>query len=117
MTQLTKLVCWFCGHDWESLKTFGLNASPLGHGLLIQKKCRRCGKEENVFECFANILQGVSAKTPAPLKPSVSRDLLSMEEESKDALGNSTQEKATEIETSAGCSEVSKCDECNKSQV
>ena len=45
MTQLTKLVCWFCGHDWEALRTFGLNVSPLGHGLMRHKKCRRCGKE------------------------------------------------------------------------
>lgn len=118
MTQLTKLVCWFCGHDWEALRTLGLNVSPLGHGLMRHKKCRRCGKEETVFEGFANIFSGVSAKSPAPLKPSISRDLLALEEkESEDALSKTTSVEEKETEASSECNEVSKCDECNKSQV
>ena len=116
MTQLTKLVCWFCGHDWEALRTFGLNASPLGHGLMRHKKCRRCGKEETVFEGFANIFSGVSAKSPEPLKPSISRDLLALEEkESENALSKTTSVEEKEIETSSECSKVSECAERNKS--
>lgn len=116
MTHLTKLACWFCGHDWEALRTFGIDVSPLGHGLMRYKKCRRCGKEETVFEAFANIFSGTRTKSPAPLKPSTSRGLLALEEkESKDALNKSTSVEEKETEASSECNEVSKCDECNKS--
>jgi hypothetical protein len=82
------------------------------------KKCRRCGKEETVFEAFANIFNGTHIKSPVPLKPSASRDLLALEEkESKDALSKSTSVEEKEVEASSECNEVSKCDECNKSQV
>lgn len=77
MSLFKKLICWFAGHEWETVQTYTVDVSPIGYGILRCKKCARCKEEQNTFECTAS-LGGNKAQQEqlTTLKPSNSRDLL-----------------------------------------
>lgn len=79
-SMFSKFGCWMFGHKWETYQTYGVSVSTLGHGVIHRKKCSRCGSEQYSFEGFASIGDRRTSERPSPLKPSHSRDLLSLDE-------------------------------------
>lgn len=75
-----KLCCWFAGHNWETVQTYRINVSPLGHGFLRYCKCSRCGEEQTKFESIVTIGNNSNTQKPEHIRPSCSRTLTSIDE-------------------------------------
>lgn len=78
-SMLSKFGCWMFGHKWETYQTYGVSVSTLGHGVIHRKKCARCGSEQYSFEGFALLGKNRTSESPTPIKPSHSRNLLSLD--------------------------------------
>lgn len=79
-SMLSKFGCWLFGHKWETYQIYGVSVSTLGRGVIHRKKCARCGSEQCFFEGVASLGSPQTIEHPSPLKPSHSRDLLSLDE-------------------------------------
>lgn len=119
MSLFSKLVCWFVGHEWETYRTYSVDVSPVGHGILRCRKCSRCKEEQSVFECTAQFGSAKDDTSVATLKPSNSRNLLDVhtqEQESYESNNNIPNNKEENEDTSCPKKTQNK-PKRNKSQV
>ena len=117
MSLIKRLICWFAGHEWETVQNYTIAVSPVGYGTLKCRKCARCKEEQTAFECtasFCNIKSQQESITH--LKPSSSRDLLnvySTEKSATDVPENT--EKQQSKTTKRASKKVSDTTSCNQS--
>lgn len=115
----SKLCCWFSGHEWETLQNYTVDISPLGRGVILHRKCSRCGEEQNLFECVA-AFGTLKDEFVQPLKPSNMRVLSAYEEskqsneEDNKAQCSSKKARKAKCEPCPVSEEVPDTSECNK---
>lgn len=124
MSLFSKLVCWFVGHEWETYRTYSVDVSPAGHGILRCRKCSRCKEEQSVFECTAQFGSAKDDTSIATLKPSNSRNLLDVytqeqdNYESNDDIPNNNKENEDTTKACEPCAKKAQNKpKRNKSQV
>lgn len=116
MSLIKRLICWFAGHEWETVQTYTVDVSPVGYGTLRCRKCARCKEEQTTFECTASIGSTKSQQESiTPLKPSSSRDLLNVYSTEKSATdvpeNTEKQQSKTTKRTSKKVSDTTSCNQ------
>lgn len=117
MSLIKRLICWFAGHEWETVQTYTVDVSPVGYGTLRCRKCTRCKEEQTTFECTASIGSTKSQQESiTPLKPSSSRDLLNVynTEKSTTDVPENTENQQSKT-TKRASKKVSDTTSCNQS--